>query len=314
MAGTADLRTLTGDRRQLASVRRIILDEGAERGLSALAFSTGGGLDFWVLADRALDIGPLWWRGMPVAWQSPAGLRHPGLVDPEEDGGRGFERAFGGFLMTCGLDHTRQPVPGRPMHGRVHALPARVMSHGEDWDAPEPLLFCEGIVRQWRQGHENLSLRRRIEAPVSGTTLRIRDVVVNEGREPQPVSLPYHFNLGHPFLTPGAHVAGQQEDLAVTVEPPRHGRRPEAHCAVAVGDPAELRLERPDGATLRLRFDRSGLPFAQVWHDQRPGSYVLALEPCTEGRGADGVSLDAPVLAPGESRAMALSVSFEAPP
>ncbi len=125
MRSAEDLRSLTGDRRQVASVRRIMLDEGPERGLAALAFSTGGGLDFWVLADRALDIGPLWWRGMPVAWQSPAGFRHPSLVDPEEDGGRGFERAFSGFLMTCGLDHTRQPVDGRPMHGRLHALPAR---------------------------------------------------------------------------------------------------------------------------------------------------------------------------------------------
>ena len=88
-----DLRTRVGDLRQFASVRRIVLDDGAERGVAALAFSTGGGLDFWVLADRSLDIGPLWWRGMPVGWQSMAGFRSPHLHDPEEDGGRGYSRS-----------------------------------------------------------------------------------------------------------------------------------------------------------------------------------------------------------------------------
>ena len=57
------LKGRVGDLRQFASVRRITLDDGAERGVRALAFSTGGGLDFWVLSDRSLDIGPLWWRG-----------------------------------------------------------------------------------------------------------------------------------------------------------------------------------------------------------------------------------------------------------
>ena len=71
------LRPLAGDLRQLASVRRIVLDDGSERGVRALAFSTGGGLDFWVLADRSLDIGPLWLRGMQLAWQAPPASRAP---------------------------------------------------------------------------------------------------------------------------------------------------------------------------------------------------------------------------------------------
>ncbi len=48
--------------------------------MRALAFSTGGGLDFWVMADRSLDIGPLWYRGSPVAWQSPSGFRSRSLA------------------------------------------------------------------------------------------------------------------------------------------------------------------------------------------------------------------------------------------
>ena len=88
------LRPKLGDLRQIASVREIVLDDGQERGVRALAFSTGGGLDFWVLADRSLDIGPLWYRGSPVAWQSPSGFRSPALHDPEGDGGQGLQPQF----------------------------------------------------------------------------------------------------------------------------------------------------------------------------------------------------------------------------
>ncbi len=44
-----ELRAKVGDLRQFASVRRITLDDGVEQGVRALAFSSGGGLDFWVL-------------------------------------------------------------------------------------------------------------------------------------------------------------------------------------------------------------------------------------------------------------------------
>ena len=66
----AALRPLVGDLRQFAGVRRLVFDDGPERGVPVLAISSGGGLDLWLLAGRCLDIGPLWFRGRPVAWQS----------------------------------------------------------------------------------------------------------------------------------------------------------------------------------------------------------------------------------------------------
>jgi hypothetical protein len=71
------LRPLVGSLRQYASVRRIVLDDGGERGVRALAFTTGGGLDFWAMADRALDIGPLSYRGTPLAWAAATALTAP---------------------------------------------------------------------------------------------------------------------------------------------------------------------------------------------------------------------------------------------
>ena len=310
MAGVpAGLARLTGDPRQFASVRRIILDEGPEKGVTAFAFSTGGGLDFWVLADRAMDIGPLWWRGAPVAWQSPAGFRHPSLINPESDAGRGFERGFSGFLLTCGLEHSRQPDNGRPLHGLLPFLPARVTACGEDWQAAEPCLFAEGEIVQWRLNGEHLALVRRIEAPIGGTALRIRDRVENRGASPQRHALLYHMNIGFPFLRPGARLFLDGEPVDVDIKPPDAARGPEAGCRAAAGPRAKIELHS-GGARLTLEFETRTLPFFQQWHDPRPGSFVLALEPCTSMRPEPGRAADEPVMAPGERRDYAVDVSF----
>jgi hypothetical protein len=74
-------------------IRHVVLDAaGGDRGVAALRFSTGGGLEFSVLIDRSLDIGPLSWRGQAVGWTGPSGFRHPAGHDPHADGGRGFGR------------------------------------------------------------------------------------------------------------------------------------------------------------------------------------------------------------------------------
>jgi hypothetical protein len=311
MAGVPpDLARLSGDPRQFASVRRIMLDEGPDKGVTAFAFSTGGGLDFWVLGDRAMDIGPLWWRGRPVAWQSPAGFRHPSLIDPASDGGRGFERAFSGFLMTCGLEHTRQPALGRPLHGLLPFLPARVTAYGEDWRAAEPVLFAEGEIVQWLLYGEHLALIRRIEAPIGGTTLRIRDRVENRGSAPQRHALLYHMNLGFPFLRPGASLSLDGKELDAAIAEPDPARRAASACHPA-DPPLATAVLRSGDARMTLRFGSETLPFFQHWHDPRPGSFVLALEPCTSIKPEPGAVADEPILAPGEQRTYTLDASFE---
>ena len=304
------LARLSGDLRQFASVRRIVLDEGPEKGVTAFAFSTGGGLDFWALGDRAMDIGPLWWRGTPVGWQSPSGFRHPSLVSSNSDGGRGFERGFSGFLMTCGLDHTRQPEPGHPLHGPLPFLPARVTAYGENWRAAEPVLFAEGEIVQWRHNGEHLALIRRIEAPIGGASLRIRDHVENRGAAPQRHALLYHMNIGFPFLRPGAHLSLDGQRIGVTIDGPDPARTPQTGCLAAAAPRARAVLQS-GGARLTLGFESETLPFFQHWHDPRPGSFVLALEPCTSMRPAQGSPADEPMLPPGARRSYAIDVSID---
>jgi len=313
MIAAADLRAKVGDLRQFASVRRITLDDGVEHGVRALAFSSGGGLDFWVLADRSLDIGPLWWRGTPLAWQSMAGFRAPALHDAEEEGGRGYSRTSSGFVVTCGLDHIRQPVDGHPLHGRMPFTPARVTAHGEDWNRDEPVLFCEGEVMQFRFQGEALRLRRRIEVPIGGNVIRIRDEVTNLAAGPTPQASLYHFNLGYPAITPGSVVhLGATRLFEVTALPDPDDRTESVSFPAGDGGRAVCTVSTPatgdrGGLSIAFTFGTATLPHLQLWHDFRSHACVLGIEPCTSAR-TDGVER---ILQPGEARHFELDVSLD---
>ncbi len=310
------LASLVGDLRQVASVRRIVLDDGPETGVRALAFSTGGGLDFWVLSDRSLDIGPLWWKGTQLAWQAPAGFRSPALTDPDSEDGRGFNRSFSGFLVTCGLDHIRQPAGDHPLHGRLPFTPARVTAYGEDWRAAVPMLYVEGEVTQARFGGEALRLRRRIEAPIGGATLTIRDEVENLGTAALPQAMLYHFNLGYPAIGPETTVAFNGRQVVGPMVFPADDGPLQPALAIPSGNAerAQAVVAAPDRDGRRLTvsfdFDPATLPFLQLWHDLRPRSSLFAVEPCTSARPEDGHSAVESPLGPGETRRYDLAVAI----
>lgn len=299
-------RALVGDLRQVAYVRRIILADGPEAGVEALVFSTGGGLDFWVTAGRMLDVATLSWRGVQLGWQSPAGLRSPAFM-PAGDGRR-FDAGFGGFLNTCGFDHIRQPAGGRPLHGSAPFTPARLIAHGEDWDADEPLLFCEGEAVVWRHGAGSHRLRRRIEAPVGGTTLRLRDTVEVIGAEPAPLLALYHFNLGYPAIGEGTEILLDGRRIA-GIDTLPEGGAPMPPVVHSVTEPwATCRVS--GGVAMDFRWRTDTLPWLQLWRDLRPGAGVMSVEPCSAGRRPDGSNEPTPLLAPGERRSFAIDIAL----
>ena len=300
----AVLKTLVGDLRQIASVRRFVLAEGAETGIETLAFSTGGGLDFWVTAGRMLDIATLSWRGVQLGWQSPAGLRPPAAGSD----GRRFNSGFGGFLNSCGFDHIRQPAEGLPLHGSAPFTPARLTAYGAAWDLEEPLLFCEGEIVAWTYDRGGYRLHRRIEAPIGKSALRILDSVASIGPDPLPVLALYHFNLGYPLIGDGTQallygkpVGGPLTTPEREVVPPSLWR--------ADGDRAICRVEGA-GMSVEFCWRTDTLPWLQLWRDLRPGVGAFSVEPCSVGRAADGANEGSPLLAPGESRDFAIDVTI----
>jgi Domain of unknown function (DUF4432) len=296
-------RHLLGSPRQHATVRRIVLDDGAERGVRALAFSTGGGLDFWVLCDRAFDIGPLWWRGTQLAWQSPAGFPAPDLTERWDDSGRGMERGFSGMLLTCGLEHIRTPAGGAPLHGHLPYTPGHLLACGEAWNAGEPLLSCEGEMIQYRLGGEGLRLVRRIEAPIGGNELRMHDTLENIGPEPQPIAVLYHVNPGYPLVADGTVATLDGRRIVGPLHPPETTNGP-AEWHDAAGTEATATVSAPDyPVTLEVTWPTDTLPGLQTWRNLRRNVCVLSIEPCTAAPGAAN-----PVLQPGETRRLSLTL------
>ncbi len=213
-----EVASLCGDTAQFFGVDLSTIADGAGRGVRVLTFRTTDGLRVTVLVDRAMDIHACEHRGRAIGWQSPTGVVAPGLLNGEGEGGLGFLRGFSGLLNTCGLDHfgfpetgdaARYNYPARKtvaysLHGRVNALPARLVSYGERWDGDQCTLFAEGEVRQAAVFGEHLVLIRRIEIPADGSGLTIHDRVENRGFTRTPHMILYHIDLGHPVIAEGS--------------------------------------------------------------------------------------------------------------
>lgn len=315
------LRDYTGDLRQLASVRRITLDDGPEQSQRALSFSTGGGLDFWVLCDRSMDIGPLWFEGMPLAWQHPNGYISPALYRRESDGGTGFERALSGFLITCGLAHTRQAGNGHPLHGALPLTPARLIACGEDWAAETPILYAEAEIVCAHLNGLSYRMTRRIEAAVGRCSFSIVDTVENIGAAAQELHILYHTNFGFPAVGPGTAVLhnGVNRLVATRHDSSHRSEEPTVACYKSGPDQTmTLELERPAsgpwrGVSVTITAPAKALPFVQFWFDPRRRRNILAIEPSSSDRGPDGTSLPGLMLKPDAIWSARLDFQFARP-
>ncbi len=292
---------------QVAGVRLATLGDGGGRGVRVLEFRTGSGLSFDVLVDRSFDIGRCDLRGVPLAWTSAVGVEGPWFAEHE---GLGFFRTFyGGLLTTCGIEHSlfmaedtaeQYHYPPKPtesfgLHGRVANRPARLVGYGERWDVDTCTLWAEGETQVAAVFGEQLVLRRRIEAVVGESRLRVHDVVENVGHDLTPHMLLYHVNAGFPVVDEGSELLVAATDVHARGDHPVEGYTTmTAPAAGFVEQVFEHRLGgEPDGRvpaavvnrTLGVGiyqvFDRAQLPHHFVWRTLGEGTYVVGLEPCT---------------------------------
>lgn len=322
-----ELLRRVGSLDQIGGVEPCVLSGGMAEGVRALRVSTGAGLAFTVLPDRCLDIPMMTFNGRPLCWYSCNGIVGPRFYEPVGDG---FLRSFfGGLLTTCGLRNFGPPctVDGEsfPLHGRVPGLPASEVAWGATWDGDECIFWIEGVVRESRVFDEHLTLRRRIETRLGGTSASISTTVRNEGRREEGHMILFHINPGFPLL---------DEDARLLVDPLAvHPRDDEARRGLDVYDrfsapQAGFREQvfvldlRPDaagyvsaacvnerldgGLGLRIRWPKEQLPWMVEWRQMGQGVYVLGMEPANcptvEGR-AEALSRGTlPVLQPGEER------------
>jgi hypothetical protein len=328
------LKPRLGAMEQLASVRRLLSDDGKGRGMRIVEVSNGTGLSFTVYPDRGMDIGPASYRGTPLAWLSRNGEAAPALYDPS---GIEWLRTWAGGLLTgCGLANVGGPgaVNGDPhgLHGRLSHLPAEELNTSAAWsDDGAYTLSVSGRMRHSRVFGENLTLTRRITAVLGDAAITVRDTVENRGFAPAPFMLLYHINLGWPLVDQGA-----------VLDAPRHKVVPQnEHAAAGLADWATFTAPVPGfaeqvyyhtlppnrqglasarlankklGLAFRVTYRVAELPHLVQWKMMGQGEYVVGLEPANcfpEGQAQNAARGALRTLAPGEKTETFLKLSVE---
>ena len=157
------------------------------------------------------------------------------------------------------------------------------------------MLWAEGEVIQAAVFGEQLVLRRRVEADVGGTALRITDTVTNTGATACPHMLLYHCNVGFPVVDAGAELAypaGPGTCVSDACDPgyrrllaPRPDFVEECYEHDMVPGPdgmvSAAVINRAAGLGVYQRYSRAALPHHITWRQLGTGTYVVAMEPST---------------------------------
>ena len=293
----------------MTEIREQVGDPRSGPGARSHRVTIEGSVSVEVLPERGLDLGSLWFGGVPLAWRSPLGTRSAS-IDPDSSGWAG--RFVGGILVTCGLDHVGAATEDFGLHGSHHLTPATDVSVRR---TPQGGVVIEGTVDSARNFDRNVVLTRQIIVSRDAPQIVVRDVVENKGVAPTPAPVLYHLNFGAPFVMPGS---------AVEIDAEHQGPFPSVDWGSwdlvppvqddptsAVWEHVRLRTSSDGRARVRVRSGATPLVVAVEWSvaelgkcvqwvNPTRGAYVVALEPTNlPVRPPDGSDPAAPLLAAG---------------
>ena len=324
------LTSLTGDLSQVAGIRMMTLTEGREQGVRIADVRTGSGLRFQVTLDRAMDISIAEYKGIPLAWRSPAGDVHPSHYEPEA---MGWNRSFpGGLITTCGMASAGAPSDDEGihygLHGRLSNTPATGVSSATHWEGNTCRFVLGGLMREYLPFVHHLVLHRTIEVSLGASVIQLRDVVRNEGTSRTPLMMLYHCNFGWPIVSPASRlvvrefgVTPRDADAAAGLGKERQFELPSAgyreqvfyHDIVpdAGGFNTAALVNMPLGIGLSIRYRRAELPFFTQWKMMGKGMHVVGLEPgncLVGGRAEERAAGRLSFMEPGEQREFVLEL------
>jgi hypothetical protein len=319
-----DVESHVGSFSQLFGVDLVTHENGLQRGNRVLIFRTGSGLIFEVQVDRAMDLSGMNYLGVPIGWESPAGLRSPSLHEFNAEDGFSWARSFSGLMNSCGLDHIHAPEtdnaahfnhPPRPeitfsLHSRIAYTPALLTGYGVRWGRERAFLYATGEVRQATVFGENFVLERRIEVEVGTSRVVYADTVRNLSYNTVPHAYLWHINLGWPLLSAGARMISPVAETSWSLREeesgekgafeqtgPRHPTTQQVydhHVRLDADGTARAALIHDDfahpagarGLALEIAYDGRAMPALFQWQFFQSGNYVTAIEPSTTHAGS----------------------------
>ena len=274
---------------QISGVEELILAKGKGKGMTLLQVRNGLGLEITLLADRAMDIARVTFKGNNLGYFSPCGYVAPGFYDNR---GTGFLKSFtAGFMTTCGLTAVGSPCTDNgeelPLHGTIANTPCENYSY----EATESEITVKAQVRDAAIFAHQLILEREYRISKTENKVLLCDKIKNIGSAEAPLEVLYHCNIGYPLLSENtvldipASVTEPRNDHAkkgrsdcLKMEKPQRGY--EEMCYYHTLSQGKVSAYSPDiKKRVTISFDTAELPCFVEWKMMGEQDYVLGLEP-----------------------------------
>lgn len=290
-----------GNLEQVAYVRPVTYTDGRAAGMKAILVKNGK-LEFSLLQDKCLDIGPLSYGGVNMTLLTKPGLQGRNPYDTH--GQEAVRSIMGGAMFTCGFENIHGPrtVDGEeyPMHGRMRTTPMEKIGMDAGFEGDAYVLKVSGEGREAALFGENLVLRRQVRTVYGQSTLEIRDEIENCTFQEDKLCFLYHFNTGFPFLEGGCRVliphteciprdANAKKGLGrqFVMDDPVDNAPEQVFLYVPAADGngntfAAVVNDRL-GLALCIRWNVKEIPYLTQWKTIASGDYAMALEPCNAG-------------------------------
>lgn len=274
---------------QISGVEELILAKGKGKGMTLLQVRNGLGLEITLLADRAMDIARVTFKGNNLGYFSPCGYVAPGFYDNRS---AGFLKSFtAGFMTTCGLTAVGSPCTDNgeelPLHGTIANTPCENYSYEET----ESEITVKAQVRDAAIFAHQLILEREYRISKTENKVLLCDKIKNIGSAEAPLEVLYHCNIGYPLLSENtvldipASVTEPRNDHAkkglsdcLKMEKPQRGY--EEMCYYHTLSQGKVSAYSPDiKKRVTISFDIAELPCFVEWKMMGEHDYVLGLEP-----------------------------------
>ncbi len=274
---------------QISGVEELILAKGKGKGMTLLQVRNGLGLEITLLADRAMDIARVTFKGNNLGYFSPCGYVAPGFYDNR---GTGFLKSFtAGFMTTCGLTAVGSPCTDNGEELSLHGTIANTPCENYSYEETESEITVKAQVRDAAIFAHQLILEREYRISKTENKVLLCDKIKNIGSAEAPLEVLYHCNIGYPLLSENtvldipASVTEPRNDHAkkglsdcLKMEKPQRGY--EEMCYYHTLSQGKVSAYSPDiKKRVTISFDTAELPCFVEWKMMGEHDYVLGLEP-----------------------------------